>query len=88
MPIYAARLSICGHYVTNMTSLHFSPSAAVSELMIYKLAIQVNIMALILFIYSSILAVGVWQEKQNQDQNDSNNQVCQRVLGDSLNVTK
>jgi len=45
-------------------------------------------MALILFIYSSILAVGVWQEKQNEDQNESNNQVCQRVLGDSLNTTK
>jgi hypothetical protein len=65
-----------------MTSLHFDPSAAVSELVTYKFAIQVNIMALILFIYSSILAVGVWQEKQNADQNDSNNQVCQRVLGD------
>jgi hypothetical protein len=31
---------------------------------------QVNTMAIILFIYSSILALGVWQEKQNQNQGD------------------
>jgi hypothetical protein len=32
-------------------------------------------MAIIVCIYSSILAVGVWQDKQNQDQNESYNQV-------------
>ena len=88
MPIYATRLIICGHYVTKMTGLHSSPSAAVSERMTYKLVIKVNTMALILFIYSSILAVGVWQEKQNEDHNDSNNQVCQRVLVDPLNTAR
>jgi len=42
--------------------------------------VQVNVMAFILFIYSSILALGLWQEKQNQIQNqnynESNDQAC------------
>lgn len=31
-------------------------------------------MACILFIYSSILALGIWQENQNVEQNEHNNQ--------------
>jgi hypothetical protein len=58
-----------------MRGLHFNPSATGSEPILFKHVIQVNIMALILFIYSSILAVGVWQEKYNQDENESYNQV-------------
>lgn len=37
---------------------------------------QVSIMAIILFIYSSILALGVWQDEQNQKQNRDQNQSC------------
>lgn len=33
-------------------------------------------MAIILFIYSSILALGVWQDGQNQKQNRDQNQSC------------
>jgi hypothetical protein len=57
-----------------MMSLHSVPSAQERELVIHKLVRQVNIMAIILFIYSSILALGVWQENQNQTQNQNQNQ--------------
>jgi len=59
-----------------MTGIHFDASARAIELMLCKHVIQVNFMAFILFIYSFVLALGLWQEKQNQDQNQKNNQGC------------
>ena len=35
---------------------------------IHKSVRQVNIMAIILFIYSSVLALGVWQDNHNRRQ--------------------
>jgi hypothetical protein len=54
-----------------MMSLHSVPSAQEQELVIHKPVRQVNIMAIILFIYSSVLALGVWQENQNQSKNQN-----------------
>ena len=51
-----------------MTSLHSLPSVRERGLVIHKQVRQVDIMAIILFIYSSILALGVWQENQNLSQ--------------------
>jgi len=48
-----------------MASLHSLPSARERGLVIHKQVRQVDIMAIILFIYSSTLALGVWQENQN-----------------------
>ena len=67
MPIYANSGRIFGHFVPFMMSLHFCPAAAKDQLSIQNQPRQVNIMAIILFIYSSILAVAVWQEKQNEE---------------------
>ena len=72
MPIYGTRKSICGHFWQKMMRLHSFPSAQRRELVIHKPVRQVNIMAIILFIYSSVLALGVWQENQNQNQPNQN----------------
>jgi hypothetical protein len=51
-----------GYHAPQMMRLHSVPSAGRDQL---KQQQQVNVMVLILSIYSSILALAVWQEKQH-----------------------
>jgi hypothetical protein len=68
MPIYATHRSIFGQLWLKVLSLHFLTPARKHGPVIHKSVRQVNIMAIILFIYSSVLALGVWQDNHTRRQ--------------------
>ena len=57
--------SIFGYFAPYMTRLDFLTSAH-NERMTTKATREVNVMLLILSLYSSILALAIWQEHENE----------------------
>ena len=68
LPIYAEALSIYRHFAPKLIGIVFLPSAGNTSCVPDQLT-QVTIMALIIAIYSTILALGVWQQNQNDQEN-------------------
>ena len=62
MPKNATHKRKCGYHTLFMEPLHLFSTAGRGQSQLTK---QVNIMAIIITIYSSVLALAVWQEKQH-----------------------
>lgn len=63
VPIFAIQESKIGYYAPFMISLCCPPSAQ-DERITTQDNLEVNVMLIILSLYSSILALAVWQEKE------------------------
>ena len=69
LSIYAAAMSIYRHFARKLIGIVFLPSAGKHQLIVRNPLMQVTIMAIIISIYSVILAIGVWQQNQNDQVN-------------------
>jgi hypothetical protein len=69
LPVYAKALSIYRHFAPVLIGIVFLPSAGKHQLVVRNPLTQVIIMAFIIAIYSTTLAIGVWQQNQNDQKN-------------------
>lgn len=69
LSIYATAMRIYRHFTGKLIGIVFLPSAGKNQLIVRNPLTQVTIMAIILSIYSAILAIGVWQQNQNDQKN-------------------
>ena len=69
LSIYAKAKSIYRHFAPVLIGIVFLPSAGKHQLVVRNPLTQVIIMAIVISIYSAILAVGVWQQNQNDQVN-------------------
>jgi hypothetical protein len=69
LSVYAKAKSIYRHFAPVLIGIVFLPSAGKHQLVVRNPLTQVIIMAIVISIYSAILAVGVWQQNQNDQVN-------------------